>query len=324
MDELVSVIVPVFNAEEYLPQCLESIMAQTYKCIEIVLVDDGSQDGSYNICEKARQKDSRVQVIHSKNQGVSTARNIGLESSKGTLILFCDADDFMQDSMVAIMVEALQKHDSDMVICGRTNVKREFNKTIRLGYQGYWDAEQCIRHILSDDKTLGSVCNKLIRRELIDKVCFRPEIAYCEDAFFLVEVLSRQKTAKIFCIDDPLYYYRQLESSATNNISKLFDSQGVLKYNKTYLEMLKTFSLPSDIERVLYGKIWSVSVYTLYRYAGGMRDECRIHLLHYIKKYLFCYMFCSAFSGKEKLKHFYFLLIALAKLLDRRVCNGKD
>lgn len=324
MDKLVSVIVPIFNSENYLQQCINSIITQTYKFLEIILVDDGSQDASGEICEKAKLYDSRIKVIHTNNHGVSIARNIGLEYSKGELILFCDADDYIHYDMIHIMVRTLQKNNCDLVICGRTNIKQESYKPIGLGYEGILKLEQCIQGVLCDDRILGSVCNKLLCRKLIGEVYFRPEITHCEDTFFLMEILIKKQVLTAFCIDRPMYYYRQSESSATNNVLKLFDEQSNLKYNNTYLKMLKKFQLSDNIQKIVQGKICSVSIYTLFRYNSILTYECRSKLLYYIKKYIYCYFSCSAFTKKAKCKSLLYFCGALIKLLGGIIRDGKD
>lgn len=117
-NDLISVIVPVYNVESYLRKCLDSIVGQTYKKLEIILVDDGSTDGSGSICDEYAKEDHRIKVIHKDNDGVSSARNIGIDNVKGKYILFVDADDIVNERYVEILYIELLKHKVDIVFCG--------------------------------------------------------------------------------------------------------------------------------------------------------------------------------------------------------------
>ena len=122
----VSIVVPVYNAEKYLPKCIDSILNQTFKNFELILVNDGSKDNSLIICEDYKVSDRRIKVINKKNEGVSIARNIGINSAKGKYIMFIDSDDWIESNMVEKMYDAIQ--NSDIAICGSKTVEK--NKII--------------------------------------------------------------------------------------------------------------------------------------------------------------------------------------------------
>lgn len=115
---LISVIVPIYKVEQYLNRCVQSIVDQTYKNLEIILVDDGSPDNSPAMCDAWAEKDDRVQVVHKKNGGVSSARNAGLDAANGAYIGFVDGDDYIEPDMYAQLLQAIQKDSSDMAVCG--------------------------------------------------------------------------------------------------------------------------------------------------------------------------------------------------------------
>ena len=117
MEPLLSIIVPIYNVEQYLERCIESIINQTYKNLEIILVDDGSKDNSGTIADTYASKDNRIKVIHKENGGLSDARNHGLDQSKGKYIMFIDSDDFIDSSMCEILFETAEKYFSDIVSC---------------------------------------------------------------------------------------------------------------------------------------------------------------------------------------------------------------
>ena len=114
---LVSVIVPIYNVEKYLRKCVDSILNQTYKNLEIILVDDGSPDNCGNICDEYALSDSRIRIIHKKNGGLSDARNAGLDIARGNYILFVDSDDYIDETMVEKLYEALEKEKAEMSLC---------------------------------------------------------------------------------------------------------------------------------------------------------------------------------------------------------------
>lgn len=122
MNDLISIVVPVYNVENYLDRCVKSIIAQVYTNIEIILVDDGSSDNSGKICEKWKEKDKRIIVIHKKNGGLSSARNAGIEIAKGKYIAFVDSDDYISKNMYSELYRVLKQNNSDIAICGRKYV----------------------------------------------------------------------------------------------------------------------------------------------------------------------------------------------------------
>ena len=117
MEDLISVIIPVYNVEKYLPECIESVLKQTHTNLEIILVDDGSPDNSPQICDEYAQKDSRIKVIHKENGGVSSARNEGLKIAKGEWISFIDADDWVEKNFCEILLNKAVKTQSDIALC---------------------------------------------------------------------------------------------------------------------------------------------------------------------------------------------------------------
>ena len=116
--DLISIIIPIYNAQKYLKECIDSALNQTYKEIEIILIDDGSTDYSGKICDSYAEKDKRVKVIHNENQGVSVSRNIGIKEAKGLYITFMDADDFVSEQYVEILYRLIKNDDSEVSIIG--------------------------------------------------------------------------------------------------------------------------------------------------------------------------------------------------------------
>lgn len=208
----VSIIIPVYNAETYLEQCLNSLLNQTYNDIEIILVNDGSTDDSNEICKKYVQKDSRVKLYFQENSGVSFARNTGISKSIGDYILFVDSDDWVDKDYVGLMIEKLNKYDS--VICGYT--EEYVNKEI---------CHKMTENAIVEDSTItikkvidnmygGYIYNKAFKKEIISKhnIRFHNDIHMCEDMLFVIEYLK--KCNNIYVLDKCLYNYRMRKSSA--------------------------------------------------------------------------------------------------------------
>ena len=207
----ISVIVPVYNVEQYLSQCLDSIINQTYKNLEIICVDDGSPDNSGKILDEYAEKDNRIKVIHQENQGVSVARNTGLDNATGEWVSFIDSDDYIKLDFYERMINVALKNNSQVVQC------RVYRNQKPL-YGG-----KCIRtsgfgNIISILKR-GYSCNKLWSLELINKnnIRFYPGI-YVEDILFSVQVAFYANSWET--IDYDGYFYRYNPSSITNDVTK--------------------------------------------------------------------------------------------------------
>lgn len=178
--ELVSVIVPIYNVEAYLERCVESILQQTYKHIEIILVDDGSPDRCGSMCEEYAQKDNRIKVLHKENGGLSDARNAGLEMAKGKYVLFVDSDDLIKKELVESCVQTAEKNSSDIVIFdfNRVEENEEIVTTMEIEKSGTYTLESEPRILFGSP----SAVNKLFRRDLFIKTGIRfPVGKYYED-----------------------------------------------------------------------------------------------------------------------------------------------
>ena len=214
--KLVSVIVPVYNTEKYLSECIDSLICQTYENIEIILIDDGSIDNSPNICDNFSKKDNRIKVIHKLNSGVSSARNYGLAVCTGELIMFVDSDDYLEKNFVEKLVSNMS--DNRMIICGYyenyPSIKEEkIGKSKRI--KGYKEMTKCL---LTDSSVSGFLWNKLFISKIIknNKIQFNSDLHYCEDLLFILQYLKYVDEIRI--IPHCLYNYRMRKSSATWNI----------------------------------------------------------------------------------------------------------
>ncbi len=213
---LVSVIIPVYNVEDYLDRCVETAVAQTYQNLEILLVDDGSPDNSGKLCDQWAQKDSRISVIHKENGGLSSARNAGLAQARGEYVLFIDSDDWMADTMVEKLVAGITESAADLVCCNMTAVEDGAE------YPLAWfdaplvlDASTALRHIVNNDKLCSHIVPKLYRASMLAPDIF-PVGKLFEDILTTHKILVRCGTVAI--IPDAPYYYYQRTDSITNAV----------------------------------------------------------------------------------------------------------
>lgn len=222
MNELVSIVIPIYNVENYLSQCVDSVVAQTYPNLDIVLVDDGSTDSSSAICDDYANKYNNITVIHKVNGGISDTRNVGIEKSKGEYILFVDGDDWVHKDYVRQLIDFALNNDCEIV---QGNFYYAYES--RELKQSYTSNDFCLGKTevlngLLESKIIHNfVWGKLFKSSLIKEIKF-PVNKLFEDAFWTYQVIDRCNNYGI--VSTPLYYYRQRESSLTGRFSyKNFD-----------------------------------------------------------------------------------------------------
>ena len=216
----ISVIVPVYNVEEYLPRCLESILGQTYRDLQVILVDDGSTDGSSRLCAEFAERDPRIECIRTSNSGVSAARNRGLEAAKGRWIGFVDADDYIEAGFYETLVTHLTHSDKQIVCCGVRAEDTEGNRIERFkgrrlpaGEQDFDRDDALLRYLNPDTRILyWAVWNKLYSAELLKGIAFENEKVIAEDFDFTLRCFLRSNGLRY--IPDELYHYLVRPGSA--------------------------------------------------------------------------------------------------------------
>ena len=212
---MISVIVPVYNVEEYLEECLESIQKQTYSDIEVILVNDGSTDRSKEICEQYCEKDSRFKLVNQENKGLSGARNRGMLESKGEFISFVDSDDVLKEDMLEQLIKQMTSEDIDIVECWYTNEKQELGlttpKNVKIIFQG--NSKEALVSLCRDNIVRLNAVAKLFRRQVIINFPFLEGLFY-EDVYGGIGILKNiRKMVKINYIG---YYYRVRQGSIMN------------------------------------------------------------------------------------------------------------
>lgn len=216
--ELISVIVPVYNVQDYLEDCVNSITSQSYKNIEIILVDDGSKDKSGRICDELKQKDDKIKVIHKENGGLSSARNAGFECAQGRYIAFVDSDDIIHKSMLKSLYDLMVKYDCAIVECGiqkfpdgeRCDTE---SKTSENSPEVY-NTEQALKLLIEDEVLHQTVWNKLYRKDVLWKEPFKKGKTN-EDEFFTYRAFAN--TNKVVRTSGRFYFYRTRQGSIINS-----------------------------------------------------------------------------------------------------------
>lgn len=274
---MVSIIVPIYKVEKYLPKCIESLIKQTYRDIEIILVDDGSPDGCPQICDEYAAKDSRIIVIHQKNAGVSAARNAGLDIAKGEYIGFVDPDDWVAPKMYEKMLDAIRENQADMAICGydyysesgTVDEKRRYpvRETEVISQKEvmrrFSDMPPTIRHV---------VFNKLFRNNLLLVGRFKIGLHSSEDVFFVNEYVQKIKSAVV--IHQPYYKNVVRQGSATHgglSIDSLADSFAA--HHQMYEDSVKCYPDLKNHSLAFLLDVCTLKYYEAKRKAENMPEE---------------------------------------------------
>lgn len=228
----VSVIIPVYNSEHYLVDCIDSILHQANVSFEIILVDDGSTDSSANICDTYAQKYDNIKVIHINNSGPATAKNEGLKHAKGNYIALTDSDDKMEPMMLYKMVNAGYLHEADIICCNYKQIDENgiVSHTNCTNKQYILNHEEGLIHFFSKDKIFSQCWTKLYKRQMLIKHKIENDPGMRTDEDFIFNIRAFINANKTVIIDEPLYVYTHRENSLAHgyfkkNISKYIDNR---------------------------------------------------------------------------------------------------
>ena len=278
-----SIIIPVYNAENTIKECLMSVLAQNLEDVQVIVVDDYSTDSSYLICKEMQKDNSSIELYQTEGKGVSAARNTGLRHADGKIIGFCDADDYFEkNAFVRVLREFEADKELDLCCFGLYYV--ENGKIIA--------EKKCLKcktitiskmfeKILCDDNIMGSVWNKFYKRDLLRDIFFNEELSFCEDTHFNALVLTRNRDAKCLLINVALYDYVQTPQSITHDISKMFNYTGELKYNESMHRIEQDCTLNKVEKRCVKRAIFKLSITQYYR--TGLEAEEKRKLWNEIK-----------------------------------------
>lgn len=283
-DQTVSVIVPVYNVEKYLEQCIESIIQQTYRSLEIIIVNDGSTDGSSEIARRYVGQDDRIILLEKKNGGLSDARNYGLDRAAGDYVMFIDSDDFIEADMVEYLLKAIQKEDADIAVCGYRMVDDEggklpdrevFPKEKTVCSRDYWKVYHEEAYIY------GVVAwNKLYHKTVFDRIRF-PVGKIHEDEFILHKLLHNAD--RIVCCPEKKYDYRQRKGSIMN-VGRKGRDQDFFSADalQAFLIRLKYFMKRGMFTEASYTFALAVrQVVSGYEERGSLTQQDKKRLIHY-------------------------------------------
>ncbi len=284
--KLISVILPVYNVAPYLEQCVRSILDQTYTCLEILLIDDGSVDGSDVICDELKEKDTRITVFHQKNAGVSAARNAGLDYASGQYISFIDPDDFIDSKFYEVLVKNMEECNAQCSAIGHMRLYEEDGRSVivspavkRRTLSGLEALDETFSNV---DPWVGMPVNKLYMRDIIEewRLRFRTDMRYNEDNEFCYRYLSY---CDVIVRDTlPLYTYRIRKTSATFSMYTSYQNSKKSCYSAdiifSYAEQYK--------ERLFFKRIagYYVRVYIQHIYYMFLREEYDLSEIKFVRK----------------------------------------
>ncbi|MDQ0478174.1 glycosyltransferase [Chryseobacterium sp. MDT2-18] len=254
MNDLISVIIPVYNNAQYLERCLESVVSQTYRNLEIIIVNDGSQDRSAEIIECFSSRDHRIIAIHQKNQGVSAARNAGLAIAKGNCIGFVDADDEVHPDMYEFLYHNLEKYEVDISHCGFELVKSD--PTVKFHDTGIvlvQNKVEALKELLAGDRVEPSTCNKLFKMEILKKIRFAVDIKINEDLLFNVEAFNNAQRSIFEDVVKYKYHHNPVSASRSSKI--LFIQEEVYKAAQKIRLLLQDDEMKEAVEKFYVTKL---------------------------------------------------------------------
>lgn len=250
---LISIIIPVYNVKGYLEKCLRSVCEQTYKNLEIIVVDDGSTDGSGQLCDQFARTDSRIKVFHQENAGQSSARNNGLSVAQGEYIGFVDSDDWIDSDMYEFLHHLLIANDADIAVCAHyieraTETKARYSS----GMFTSFSSDEAIRALLVDKKIRNYVWDKLYRRDLFSEIRF-PENQIFEDMAVSYRIFIQAN--KVVMQDSPKYHY--LKRGGSTTLGKGYDPE------KEHLWLLRIYE---QVQFMYENRIWGKAPYYLHKW----------------------------------------------------------
>lgn len=232
----ISIIVPIYNVEKFLPRCLDSLLAQTFPDFELLLIDDGSKDRSGDICDKYALKDQRIRVFHKENGGVASARQFGVSLATGEYVIHIDADDWIESNMLCDMVDKIG--NADILVT-------DYYHNSKLGEQKYVRQKDCatseeLLEAIVKGEVFGSLWHKLLRRNLYQSIKFNTDLTFCEDQLLLFKILTTYK-CKVINLHKAYYHYEYCDSSITQRTDReYFDNK--IKYEDYALRVLSPLS----------------------------------------------------------------------------------
>lgn len=285
---MISIIIPVYNVSQYLNECIRSVVNQSYKDFECILIDDGSSDGSEIICDQWEQKDSRIKVIHQLNQGVSKARNRGIAEAKGEYIAFIDSDDWIAPNYLNELFQPIEKYNIDLVVCG---LQQHYNNGTFKNYSyktGIIKIEKQFTNEFTDinKKFLFFAPSiKLYRKKIIQeqKIHFPLAYTYGEELLFNYNYLEYVKT--IYIVDQCLYHYRVIGNGTLSSIKRINQFEIDYAQWKILKDFFQRKNLWNDYSiSYLYHRLWWCMYDAILSFPERLKGKSIKYKLQYIKQ----------------------------------------
>lgn len=260
MQPLISIIIPVYNNAKYLKECLDSVLSQTYTKLQVIAIDDGSTDKSGMILDQYALNDSRIEVFHNQNQGVSATRNFGLKQATGDFITFVDSDDLLEVDMYENLMDQFFKNDVEIVHCGYKRIRLDGTSILVQGTNRIYEFSQTegMLHFIKGDMFTGALWNKIYKSSILKNIYFDEPIKINEDVLF--NFYAFQKAKKTIFVDKTFYHYYERENASTKRIQNLKKASDC----RVVAETIYNASIGEDYEVVARSK-YIMSVMNQYR-----------------------------------------------------------
>lgn len=296
MEEQISVIVAIYNIEKFLNKCIESIVKQTYKNLEIILVDDGSDDESSIICDNWKEKDNRIKVIHKQNEGVAIARNTGLKNVTGKYITFVDGDDYIESDLIEMLYKNLLENNTQIAVGGYIYEDYSGERLMKSKEDYITNSEDAIRRMIMGDDMYIAVWGKIYKKEIFDGIEF-PVGQINEDLETTYKLFD--KAEKISHIAKAKYHYVQRNGSIMHTKFKI-EQTSVVEFKENLLKLVekKYPNIVDDAERFLMS---SLNWCTVLTYKNKFRREYKTYKKK-LKEYLPRFLKNSTIQLRVKIK----------------------
>lgn len=300
-DPIISMIIPVYNSEHYLNDCLRSIKSQSYSNFEAIMINDGSLDNSLSICEKYVSKDNRFKLINQINSGANIARINGLSIARGKYVTFVDSDDELDENYLKILLQAIRDTNTPLAVCGHSKEIEE--KHMYFSKAEIWSSSNALKEMLKENKYPSALWGKLIKLDIFKGIKF-PNYSIGEDLLVNAQLLMRAD--KISYVPNKLYKYRYVETSITNSGF----NHRQLDFIHSYRDLLKLVSenLP-ELKKFAQARFVRYSVGYLYRGIKSSYEDKKAlkSIQDIIKKYFMTFIF-SHYHIKYKIMAFILIL----------------
>ena len=323
---LVSVIIPLYNREKLIERCIKSIQKQTYKNLEIIIIDDNSTDSSYDVAKKIAEKDFRIKVYKNHSKGVSYARNLGIEKATGEFIQFIDSDDYIEENMIFELLQNIEKYKADIVYCKFNITHKKINNFNLLSNEFF----EKYFYIFMENCLFQGPCNKLYVSKIIknNNITFPTDIEKLEDSMFNAKYFKFVKCVSY--VDKDLYVYENTQNSLSkkikkNEITSIIEFYNIL-LNEFDIEEVTRYAI-KQIE-ILYRDTYNICNYIQYwdYYYNQLIEKCFIKELQKIcAKFSLRYkiFFYLISHQKNNCLRFYFLILNLLKKIKNVLRKGR-